>query len=332
MYYTYLKNSHVEEVATIISTNYKDARLALPILSDKYEDIQMHIKEIGKYVDDSNFVVAIESGKVAGFISGFSINEFKGTAKGTLSLPTLHGIADGYDKSYLYSELYRRVSDLWINSDCYTHALMLYANDKNTIDSWVLNGFGMLVIDAVRPLEEIVIPNMENNILIRKAYIEDLIDMEHLFKGIDKHLSSSPIYLYNHVSENYVDEYEDLLKTEGNILWIAEVDNKIIGYLKTNKTEINMDELDDGYTMGINGAYVLPEYRGQHIMARLLNVATKWAIDSGLKRCSTDFESANIEGRRFWLKHFTPYCYSMIRRIDERNHLNLISRGDKCYE
>ncbi len=30
-----------------------------------------------------------------------------------------------------------------------------------------------------------------------------------------------------------------------------------------------MDELDDGYIMGINGAYVLPEYRGQHIMARL---------------------------------------------------------------
>lgn len=117
MHYTYLKNSHVEEVAAIISTNYKNARLALPILSDKYENIEMHIKEIRKYVENNNFVVAIESGKVAGFINGFNINEFKGTAKGVLSLPSLHGIADGYDKIYLYSELYRRVSDLWINSD-----------------------------------------------------------------------------------------------------------------------------------------------------------------------------------------------------------------------
>ena len=27
MYYTYLKNSYIEEVATIISNNYKNARL-----------------------------------------------------------------------------------------------------------------------------------------------------------------------------------------------------------------------------------------------------------------------------------------------------------------
>lgn len=329
MHYTCLKKDNIEEVAAIISNNYKNTRETLPILSDKYENIEMHIKRIEKYVDNSNFIVAIESGRVAGFINGFSIDEFKGTVKGALSLPSLHGVVDGYDKNYLYSELYRRVSDLWANSNCYTHAVMLYANDKNTIDSWVMNGFGMIVIDAVRPIEEITIPNIDDNILIRRADVSDLIDMEHLFKGLDKHLYSSPIYLYDHVSENYVLEYKGWLKTEGNILWVAEVDNKIIGYLKTNTTEINMDELDDGYTMGINGAYALPEYRGQHIMSRLLNVAIQWANTKGLKRCSTDFESANIEARRFWLKHFTPYCYSMIRRIDERNHLESLSIEDK---
>lgn len=328
MYYTNLKNSHIEDVVNIIVNNYKNARLALPILSDKYENAEMHMKKIEKCVGNNSFIVAIDSDKVAGFINGFSINEFKGTAKGVLSLPLLHGIADGYDKNYLYSELYRRASDLWVNSNSYTHAVMLYVNDKNVIDSWVMNGFGMLVIDAVRSLEKIDIPNIDNNILIRKADIKDLIDMEHLFKGIDKHLSSSPIYLHDCNDENHFDEYNEWLKTENNILWVAELNNKIIGFLKTNTAEINMDELDDGYTMGINGAYVLPEYRGQHIMSRLLNVSTDWAIGNGLKRCSTDFESANMEGRRFWLKHFTPYCYSMIRRIDERNHLNLIGIGD----
>lgn len=53
----------------------------------------------------------------------------------------------------------------------------------------------MLVIDAVRPLEKIAIPNINNNILIRKTDITDFIDMEHLFKTMDKHLSSSPRYL-----------------------------------------------------------------------------------------------------------------------------------------
>ncbi|WP_027631912.1 GNAT family N-acetyltransferase [Clostridium hydrogeniformans] len=329
MEYTYLKNYHVKEVANIILANYKKARLAMPILSDKYENIEVHLKEIEKYVDNKNFVVAIDSGKVAGFINGFIINEFKGTAKGVLSIPSLHGVADGYDKKYLYSELYRRVSHLWVGLDCYTHGVMVYLNDKRVIDTWVMNGFGMLVVDAVRPLEKIDIPNINNNILIKKADIRDIINMEHLFKGINKHLSSSPIYLYNSTSENYIDEYREWIKTEGNNLWIAEINNKIIGYLKTNTTEINMDELDDNCTMGINGAYVLPEYRGNHIMARLLNIATDWAIENGLKRCATDFESANIEGRGFWLKYFTPYCYSMIRRVDERNHLNISNQGNK---
>ena len=93
-------------VATIISTKYKNARLALPTLSDKYENIEMHIKKIGEYVDNNNFVVAIDSGKVIGFINGFSINEFKGTSKGVLSLPSLHGIADGYDKKGRYNRPY----------------------------------------------------------------------------------------------------------------------------------------------------------------------------------------------------------------------------------
>lgn len=324
MEYTYLKNSHVKEVANIIVANYKNPRVALPILSDKYEGIEMHIKRIERYVDNKNFLVAIDSGKVAGFINGFTINEFKGTAKGALSIRSLHGVAEGYDKNYLYSELYRKVSDLWLNSNCYTHGVMLYVNDKDTIDSWVMNGFGMLVIDGVRSLEKIDIPDIDDDIVIRRAEVRDLINMEYLFKGIDKHLSSPPIYLHVDTIEDYVGEYEEWLETEGNILWIAEKDNKSIGYLKTNTTEINMDELYDGHTMGINGAYVLPEYRGKHIMARLLNEAIHWATEKGLKRCSTDFESSNIEGRRFWLKHFTPYCYSVIRKIDERNHLNLL--------
>ena len=33
---------------------------------------------------------------------------------------------------------------------------------------------------------------------------------------------------------------------------------------------------------------------------------------------SVDFESQNIEGRKFWLRYFTPIVYSMMRKIDDR--------------
>ena len=34
--------------------------------------------------------------------------------------------------------------------------------------------------------------------------------------------------------------------------------------------------------------------------------------------CSVDFESANLPGSKFWLRHFEPVAYSIIRHIDPR--------------
>jgi GNAT superfamily N-acetyltransferase len=297
------------------------ARKFLDLLSDKYENIQLHKNDLLKFVDNKNTLIALENGKVVGFLNAYLINEFKGTARGALSMPPLHGILDGYDKTYLYNELYRRAADLWVKNDCYTHCIVFYANDVDVIDNWFMNGFGMFVIDAVRPIEYIILSDYQEGIIFRKAEKGDLVNMIPLFQGIEKHLVDTPIFLCYHESEDYIKEYTDWLEVEGNNLWIAVKDQEFIGYLKTNTSEINLDELNDGKTMAINGAYVLPEYRGNQIMARLVNLAMKWAMDQGLSRCSTDFESANIEGRRFWLRHFIPYAYSMIRRIDERNHI-----------
>lgn len=321
MEFTYLQEQHLDEIANLISHNYMKARKSLALLSDKYEDIQLHKNDLLKFVENKNTLVALDGGKVVGFLNAYLINQFKGIARGALSIPSLHGILDGYDKIDLYNELYRRAADIWVKNDCYTHCIVLYANDVDVIDDWVMNSFGIFVIDAVRPIELIDLPDSQDSILFRKAEKEDLMNMIPLFQGIENHLVDSPIFLYYHESEDYIKEYTDWLDVEGNNLWIAEKEQEVIGYLKTNTAEINLDELSDGKTMAINGAYVLPEYRGHQIMARLVNLAMKWAMDQGLSRCATDFESANLEGRRFWLKHFTPYAYSMIRRIDERNHL-----------
>ncbi|QVK17012.1 GNAT family N-acetyltransferase [Mycoplasmatota bacterium] len=321
MEYTYLKKEYINEIASILTEKYKDALVKLPILSDKYVNYDKHVERLSKFVDDNRFLVAIEDNKVVGFMKGFYIDDYKGTVKGALVLPFLTGVLKGYDKSRIYNLLYQKISDIWVEDGCYTHSILMYANEEEILDTWVYNGFGMYVIDAVRKLEKVNIPEKTDDIVIRKAKKIDLPKMNLLFKGINEHLAKAPIFLYDDEEDSY-QEYYDWLEIENNHLWIAEQDDQILGYLKTNTSEINMDELDDGDTMAINGAYVIPKYRGNHIMARLLNEATDWAISKGLKRCSTDFESANYEGRNFWLKHFIPYSYAMIRRVDERIHLN----------
>jgi len=322
MHFTHLKEEYVKEVATILSNKYQTARENLSILSDKYESMERHIERISRYINHEHFLVCIEDGKIAGFINGIFIDQYKGTAKGALVLPSMHGVADGFDKLKIYNLLYREISKTWTDLGYYTHSILLYINEKEVIDTFVYNGFGMYVIDAVRSLSQIKIPDIFDDIKIRKATQNDLPKMLGLIEGINEHLKSAPIFLYHDGLENYIEEYSKWLETNDNILWIAENDKQIVGYLKTNISEINQDEQNDGQTMGINGAYVKPEMRGKYIMSRLINSALVWANEKNLIRCSTDFETANYEGSNFWLRHFTPYSYALIRRIDERNHLN----------
>ena len=50
----------------------------------------------------------------------------------------------------------------------------------------------------------------------------------------------------------------------------------------------------------------------------LLAKALEWARTKENERCAVDFEPQNIQAAQFWLKHFEPVCYSMIRHVDER--------------
>ena len=40
--------------------------------------------------------------------------------------------------------------------------------------------------------------------------------------------------------------------------------------------------------------------------------------DNQIPLVGVDYESINPKGNRFWFKHFLPYTYSLVRRIDER--------------
>ena len=58
--------------------------------------------------------------------------------------------------------------------------------------------------------------------------------------------------------------------------------------------------------------------RGTGIGTALLRHGFEWARSSGYTHCSVDFESANLPGSRFWLRHFEPVCHSLMRRVDPR--------------
>lgn len=68
----------------------------------------------------------------------------------------------------------------------------------------------------------------------------------------------------------------------------------------------------------ICGAYCMPEFRSKGIMQNLLNFTISTLKTEGYTRLGVDFESLNPTAYGFWLKYFTAYTHSVVRRIDEQ--------------
>jgi len=68
---------------------------------------------------------------------------------------------------------------------------------------------------------------------------------------------------------------------------------------------------------GVRRACTAPDFRGKGVGTALLNHCLAWARERGYTNCAVDFEPMNAEGSRFWLRHFRPVCYSVMRAVDE---------------
>lgn len=323
MYYTNLKSEYVDGVIEIITSNYKEAKTVMPILSDEYNKPLFQKNIIEKYVGSMDFVVAIDGDKVVGFIKGFPVSEFRGLSKGVVSPAFFHGVLDGYHKKKIYNELYGRASELWVSNGWYNHGMRIYINDKDTIEGWVMNGFGIVKVSALRDLNEIKTPVITNSLFVRKATKEDFDEIKNLYNAMSNHLSSAPVCLSQEDHNEYVKLDEQWFDNEDNILWLGEDGDTLAGFLMTTRRSSSGDEMEDGKTLRIQGGYVSSRYRGKYVMTKLINIALNNAKDAGMKRCTVDFESADMEGRNFWLKNFIPYAYLMTRKVDEREHIKL---------
>jgi GNAT superfamily N-acetyltransferase len=75
----------------------------------------------------------------------------------------------------------------------------------------------------------------------------------------------------------------------------------------------------DEKTTSIYGAFTRETERGKNIATSLLAHALEAARSAGYERCAVDFETMNLLGTRFWLRHdFKPVSFSLLRYVDER--------------
>jgi GNAT superfamily N-acetyltransferase len=267
-------------------------------------------------------VAAIRDGGLAGYLGGIRLAEFKGKDKGVYCPEWGHsvGYSPGLDRRMVYSAMYEAIGDLWVREARLNHAITIMAHDREALDVWVWNGFGMLAVDVIRGLHPVeTAGSSDPAVRVRAATLDDVPRLLPAFQEHELYYNRPPIWLPKAPLAGDGELVADISNPEVKI-WMAEdPDGCVLGVLKSQSSKGDACHIvwDEG-SVACSGAYVLPDARRRGIGALLLAAAVNWARALGLKRMSLDFEAANIYGRAFWLRHFTPVCYSVLRHVNDK--------------
>ncbi|HNS51578.1 MAG TPA: GNAT family N-acetyltransferase [Anaerolineae bacterium] len=305
---TAFRPEHLEAAAGLVAARCGALRSQLPSLPTRYEDAGV-VADMLRELDWTAGVVALQAGRLLGFMTGFVLPEFLGK-RGFYSPEWANGAQPGKSRE-VYEEMYRCASPRWIADRCPVHAVTL-ADDHQGIEGWQWLGFGLAAVDGVRDLSPV--QGGRANLSLRQAGPEDAGELTALDQALAQHMAAPPVY-WTHDAEDRC----EWLRDPDHIAWLAYEDEEAVGCLglelgRAGGCQIVQDEK----TAGITIAYVREGARGKGITTALLNQALAWLRGHGYERCATDWEPMNPPANRYWPKRFEVVCYSLMRWIDER--------------
>jgi GNAT superfamily N-acetyltransferase len=304
--------SYYGQVTALFVKKYHQQRLAIPLLPERMADRDVLKTMLADSFDATTGLVAVENSQVLGYLCWFIVDHFRATSRRGAYVPEWGHACIETDKTKLYQMLYRAAGNLWAQAGCQVHAITLLEQDRSAEKAWYWNGFGLTVVDAIRPMQPLEISH-QTQLTIRKASTADAKALAQLDKEHREHYTQSPIFMAPRTGKD-VNENIEFLSQPKNSVWLAESDNQLVGFIRFEGYDFDTAtilESEEGIT--ITGAYVRPAYRGQKVAVTLLDSALRDYQSMGLKYCATNFESFNPEAVSFWMRYFEPVCYSVIR-------------------
>lgn len=303
---------YLEAAATLVAARHRQERQHVPILPGRFEDAEVVLPPLERLADQSPGVVALEADRVVGLLLGMVLPDFKGMR--SIYVPEWSHAATGDRRRRVYEEMYAQAAARWVADGCLLHLITLLAHDREVLDAWRWLSFGLLVVDAVRDLAPVDGPVRDFDIW--RAGPEDVETALAFDRALSDYLAQSPTFLLGSEPMARADHVAWLEDSE-RALWVASHQGEpvaVIGLQPSNPTSAATPQ--DEETVCITRAFTQPSMRGKEIGTVLLGRAIEWARAVGYVRCAVDFESANVLGSRFWLRHFQPVCRSFIRVVD----------------
>lgn len=311
------QKEYVAEAAQLFCENYRRQRSDAPELPAHLADPSNVQEMLSRCFSPETGIVALNEGRLAGYLTWFVVDRFREAGRRGAYVPEWGHAALSAESTRIYQALYRAAGEDWCRADCQVHAITLLAVDEPAAHAWYWNGFGLTVVDAIRPMKPLGV-SAPAGFTIRKAVPGDAkaiasIDREHW-----SHYARSPIFMVPQTARSAADNVR-FLSQDGNSIWLALDGGQIEGFLRCSGSDFDgaaILESDEGIT--ITGAYVRPAYRGQGIASGLLDAVLHDYEAQGRRYCAVNFESFNPEAVSFWMKYFQPVCHSLLR-VPEAN-------------
>jgi len=305
------EKKHVKEATEIALANYYDEQQfvkALPQVCD--------IPDLNVFAENGLGVAAFEDGRMIGFLcccDPFD-NAFRATdVRGVFSPMGAHA-AVTTNRAKIYAAMYQAAGAKWVKAGAVSHAICLYAHEEELQKHFFYYGFGLRCLDAIRPMELIDCRSCAEYEFTELSQAE-VHSVYPLHLALYSHYRESPFFM-NRKPETLEEFVISSLQDEGRY-FVAKQNGKLCAYLKIAASGETFVAMGSTYRH-IRGAYCLPEHRGKGVYQNLLNFAIATLKREGYTRLGVDFESFNPTARGFWLKYFTAYTNSVVRRIDER--------------
>ncbi len=306
---------HVPAASALVWQAYQSERKKVPCLplisgTDAFSDL------VAGLAGNGLGVAALEDGKLIGFLTGMAVRELFGLSQGIYTPLYAHG-ATGPDRRQLYQRMYAAAAESWVKKGHLSHVITLHAHDSAAVDAWFWQDFGLRCVDSIRPVTD-VLPQGTAGYSIRRIMPGEASTMLEVHQEHWNYYQNAPMFMHVHEDVS-LNGLEDWLNEKDHYLWAAFEKEMPVAYMQLRhggETFVS----DDEKSMNICGAYVKPGQRKSGYGTALLQTIVYWMRESGFERLGVDFESFNIDGSRFWQKHFTPFTYSLTRRIDERTY------------
>ena len=301
---------HIDAACIIARENYNEERGFVPALPDIND-----MPDLSWFAENKLGVAALEGDRLVGFLCAvgpierpFQIDNLLGAY---VPLHAHGAVAE--NRAGIYAAMYEVAAVKWLRTGMSNHAITLYAHDEAARTQFLKYRFAYHGIDAIR---EITTAGFTGAVgfTFTELYPHEFEQLLPLHDLMQEHFRKSPIFI-NFPSVG-TDEFRQINERQKPRYFVVKTEKRLVAFIKISKHgETFFSGSPD--MRNICGAYCLPEYRGTGLYRELLNFTAQKLRTEGIMRLGVDFESFNPNAYGFWLKHFTAYTHSVVRRIDE---------------